>query len=135
MRRGICLVVFLLFCSVARAEDFSFIWLTYAQWERLSADDRAAYLAGAFDSLTGFGNGGAGRVADAFDSLMGFANADAGRKVAVHYSKCMRNAGMSLGQFSEKVLAFGLSRPDLQGTTVQRVLINYLIGLCGTPPL
>jgi hypothetical protein len=110
------LLVVLLFVGAARAEDFSFIWVDYSQWGRMPEAQRMMYLAGAFDSLTGY----------AVDR--------ATRQMAVHYSKCMKNSGMSLQQFSGHVAAFAQTRPDLQGTTMQGVMINYLIALCGTPP-
>ncbi len=103
-------------CTLAHAEGFSFIWVTYAQWERLPEAQRVYYLGGAFDSLSGF------------------AGTDAEEKVAVHFSKCMSESGMTLRQFTAHVASYAETRPDLQGGTMQGVMINYLIALCGKVP-
>jgi hypothetical protein len=109
-------VAVLLLTGVARAEDFSFIWIDYSKWERLPEAGRMMYLAGAFDSLTGFSVG------------------HASDRMVVHYSKCMSNSGMNLQQFSGHVAAYAQTRPDLQGQTMQVVMGNYLGALCGLPP-
>ena len=50
---------------------------------------------------------------------------------AIFYSKCMRDSGMSLRQFADHVAAYGQAHPEVQGTTMQGVMIKYLGALCG----
>ena len=101
-------------CTVAHAQIL--IWLNYSQWERLPRDAKVAYLAGAFDSLVG--------LADDQTQI----------QMALRYSKCVSSTHMSPRQLTDSVSAFGAAHLELQGFTVQRVLVNYLISLCGTPP-
>jgi hypothetical protein len=101
-------------CSVAHAQIL--IWWNYSEWERLPQDAKVAYLAGAFDSLVGLA-----------DDQMQI-------QMALHYSKCVSGTHMSPRQLTDGVSAFGAAHPELRGFTVQRVLVNYLISLCGTPP-
>jgi hypothetical protein len=100
-------------CSIAHAQIL--IWWNYSQWERLPQDAKVAYLAGAFDSLVG--------LADDQTQI----------QMALHYSKCVSSTHMSPRQ-TDNVSAFGTAHPELRGFTLQRVLVNYLISLCGTPP-
>jgi hypothetical protein len=98
----------LIVCSVAHAQIL--IWWNYSEWERQPQDPKVAYLAGAFDSLVG--------LADDQTQI----------QMALHYSKCVSNAHMNPRQLTDHVSAL-LAHPELQG----RVLVNYLISLCGPP--
>ena len=113
MRKWI-IVTTLAMCAVANAQVLN--WWNYSQWERLPADAKVAYIVGAFDSLVGY-----------------FSD-DLHAKMSAHYSKCVFDTRMSLTQLSERVAAFGQAHPELQGGTVQTVMVNYLISLCGKPP-
>lgn len=100
----------------AQAQQHSFVWLTYPQWERLPQAERMFYLAGAFDSLAQF-------VKDDLD-----------KRIVLHYSSCIERSGMRLAQFSDHVGDYGRVHPEVQGSSMQGVMINYLIALCGKPP-
>jgi hypothetical protein len=101
--------------ATTAANANSYLWINYSQWERLPKDMRTAYVAGAFDTLAGV------------------ASDERQMKISTHYSECMSKSGMELDELATHVLTFAQTRPDLQGGTVQGVLINYLIGLCGKP--
>jgi hypothetical protein len=91
-------------------------FFTYSQWEQLSPDARAYYIAGTFDFL------------------VSIATTDEDERVASYYSKCINDANMTYGQLSENLKIYASERPSLQGGTVQFVLFQYLIALCGAPP-
>ena len=73
----------------------------------MSLEARAAYIAGAIDSLL-------------------FSNPEARQ----HYGDCISNAKIPNVQLALNLGAFLDSRPDLQGGAVQNGLIEYLIALC-----
>jgi|SRR5215212_6445300 len=89
-------------------------YYNYSTWEALPESYRAAYIAGAFDSLVGFA------VTDA-DTIRG-----------KHYSECPHRAKMKDGQLAENIRAFARARPSLHSQIVQGAMIQYLIELCGT---
>jgi hypothetical protein len=113
IRLSFVLVIFLCLYATARA---SFIWITYSQWARLTRDQQEAYLAGAWDS---------------YANIVG-SPSDYNRMQ--HYTKCMHDSGMNLGQFRDHVAAYAETHPNLQGGDMQPVMIKYLIELCGAPP-
>jgi hypothetical protein len=106
-------VVILMLVSSAQVHLF----FGYSDWERLPAEPRRMYLAGAMDSL------------------LVYVSTDEQRKLSLHYSKCMFEARMSAGQLSDNVVAYAKTRPELQRDTAQAALINYLSALCGKVPL
>lgn len=110
MRLVLGCAILLVLTGIALAQFLNFV--NYTQWDRLNEDDRAMYMAGAFDSLTGFSSGGVAGP--------------------LHYSRCVRP--MTLRQLSENVRVFAFARPSLQNGTVQAALGTYLIERCGTPP-
>ena len=87
------------------------VYFNFSQWEQLPENQRAAYIAGAFDSL--------------------ISNEE--RRGSLHYQRCIRNTVMSSQQLAANVLAFVQTQPALQGQTVQIGLVRYLNSLCGTP--
>jgi len=90
------------------------VYYTYPEWERLSDQARAMYIAGAYDSL------------------VSIASAETA-PIARHYSKCV-SGRVPVEQLAKNVRTFVAARPDLQKKPVQVALINYLIELCGPPP-
>jgi hypothetical protein len=91
-------------------------FLTYAQWASETASMRAAYIAGAFDSVILIGNG------------------EADAKTASHYSQCVLRSKMKNDQLAEGVLRFAQNRPALHAGSVQAAMLQYLVAVCGAPP-
>jgi hypothetical protein len=91
------------------------VYYNYADWDRLNESDRAAYIAGAYDSLV---------------SIATAETASSAR----HYSRCVVSRQLSNEQLAKNVRAFVATRPNLQKGPVQGGLINYLVELCGAPP-
>jgi hypothetical protein len=91
------------------------VYYNYADWDRLNESDRAAYIAGAYDSLV---------------SIASPETASSAR----HYSRCVVSRQLSNEQLAKNVRAFVATRPNLQKGPVQGGLINYLVELCGAPP-
>jgi hypothetical protein len=89
-------------------------FFTYSQWRSWPEQQRAAYTAGAFDSLTTI--------------------TPPDMRYADHYSECIVNAQMNIGQLTTNVSTFVDARPEWQGKPVTVGLVQYLIGLCGQPP-
>ncbi len=89
---------------------------SYAQWERLSEEPQAAYIAGAFDSL------------------IIYADDDARRSLSRHYSGCLGRSHMNNGQLATNVRSYAATRPELQADSVQYALAQYLQALCGELP-
>ena len=90
------------------------VYYTYPEWDRLSEQARAMYIAGAYDSLV---------------TIVSPDTASTAR----HYSKCV-SGRVPVEQLAKNVRTFVAARPDLQKKPVQVALINYLIELCGPPP-
>src|SRR5262249_54121674 len=110
--KGLGAFVLLLCLATPAAANF----YTYSEWRRLPEEMRAAYIAGAFDSLITWVSQGADR---------GETN---------YYSEGVTNTHMDNKQLATNVAAFVHTRPELQGKSVPFGLIQYLIGLCGQPP-
>jgi hypothetical protein len=91
------------------------VYFNFSQWERLTENQRIAYIAGAFDSL------------------ISNAATNEERRDGLHYQRCIRNAAMSSEQLGANVLAFVQTQPALHGQTVQLALVRYLVALCGPP--
>jgi hypothetical protein len=90
------------------------VYYTYSEWDRLSDQARAMYIAGAYDSL------------------VSIASAETA-PIARHYSKCV-SGRVPVEQLAKSVRTFVAAHPDLQKKPVQVGLINYLIDHCGAPP-
>jgi len=87
-------------------------YFNYLQWSVLPPIPRAAYIAGVFDSLTGY---------------------SANDVESKHYFICIERAAMKNTQLAENVVQFASTRPALQTSSVQKVLLQYLIAACGKP--
>jgi hypothetical protein len=111
MRWWLPVGVLALVCSAA---DAGFV--TYAEWEAYPTKMRAAYVAGAFDTLVGYGLTAQSRA------------------IGAHYNKCLVRTKMTGDQLAEHVKEFATASPKYQSETVQYALINYLIQMCGPPP-
>jgi hypothetical protein len=88
-------------------------YFTYPQWVKLSPEGRAAYIAGAFDSLV-----------NRYD--------DTGRAIALHYSQCLARAKMGSTQLGDNLQTYVSARPELQAGTVYAALVKYLADLCSS---
>ena len=111
--KSILIVAFLsaLLIGLANAQ----VYYKYPEWDRLSDQARAVYIAGAYDSLV---------------SIASPDTAPASR----HYSKCVARSQLTTEQLAKNVRTFVAAHPDLQKKPVQAGLINYLVELCGAPP-
>jgi hypothetical protein len=111
--RTIVVLIALLVSSGAQANYF-----TYQQWLAMSELGRAAYVAGAFDSLLTF-------IDPADEQALA---------MKWHYNNCLLRAQMSDTQLAANVMNFAKDRPELHTGPVQGALIGYLIAACGAPP-
>jgi hypothetical protein len=89
--------------------------ISYSQWESSSQTFREAYIAGAFDTLT--------------TVTVDQKSTD----VANHYFECIKQSKMTGVQMAENVRVFGSTRSEYHAGSVQQVLLNYLISVCGRP--
>ena len=89
------------------------VHLAFSEWERLNDDDRAAYIARSIDML-------ATMAAHA-------------QKTARHYSQCIMRSQLTAEQLASFLREYGRARPELQGSSVQRAMADYLNALCGRP--
>ena len=113
--RGLLIAAALVVASSTAAQQTG-VYRTYAQWAGMSASERAAYIAGAMDSIILVVTG------------------DEDKKTSLHYSQCLSRAKLGGPQLAENVLSFAESRPALKTGMVQAALVQYLHGLCGAPP-
>ena len=88
---------------------------TFSQWERLHDDDRAAY------------------IARSIDMLGTMAGPEPAQKAARHYSQCMMRSQLTARQLESFLREYVRARPELQGSSVQRAMNDYLQALCGRP--
>jgi len=87
---------------------------TFSQWERLHDDDRAAYIARSIDML--------GTMAGPESPLR-----------RQHYSQCMMRSQLTARQLESFLREYVRARPELQGSSVQHAMNDYLQALCGRP--
>lgn len=113
MKRALTLALLMWLSTNSASANF----YSYVEWTGLSANSRAAYLAGVFD---GFIN----TAAD-----YGYA------AVADHYDRCLLKHRLTTGVLATNVLAYAASKPELHGRSVLSVLISYLSKFCGNPPV
>jgi hypothetical protein len=110
MRKFIFTAMLLLFSVPASAQ-----WYGYSSWDRLPKEGRVGYVMGIADSL------------------MIFAASDSDIRTAQHRQACLIKSGMTGQQFTENVSNYAKMHPQLQGGTVQIIVVNYLNELCGLP--
>ena len=89
--------------------------ISYSQWESFPQSFREAYIIGAFDTLTTV-------TVD-----------QKATDVANHYFECIKRSKMTGVQMAENVRVFGSAQPEYHAGSVQQVLLNYLISVCGNP--
>ena len=112
--RGLLIAAALVIASPAAAQQTG-VYRTYAQWAAMGASERAAYIAGAVDSI------------------IVVVAADEDKKTSLHYAQCLFQAKLSGTQLAENVLHYAASRPA-PPDMVQAALLEYLASLCGAPP-
>jgi hypothetical protein len=101
-------LLFLLFAPYpAEAQYFN-----YLQWSALPPIPRAAYIAGAFDSLTGY---------------------SANEVESKHYFICLERAAIKNTKLADNLMQYASAHPALQKGSVQKALLQYLIAACGKP--
>jgi hypothetical protein len=90
-------------------------FISYLQWSALPEDQQSMYMAGAYDSL------------------VTFVSTSEENQIARHRTECLAKSGMTNKQLSQNVLSYATTKPDLQGGSVQKALVRYLLELCGLP--
>ena len=88
---------------------------TFSQWEKLQDDDRAAYLAGLIDTLETM------------------AATEPAHRTARHYTQCIMRSQLTARELANFLREYVRARPQLQGSSVQRAINDYLNALCGRP--
>jgi hypothetical protein len=106
IRGTVAVLIALLVSSAAQANYF-----TYQEWLAKPAIVRAAYIAGALDSLVNYTD----------------------PRIAMHYNNCIARAEMRSDQLADNVLNYARDKPSMQTGSVQHVLLDYLIAACGAP--
>jgi len=94
--------------------------LSYAAWADLPGNERALYLAGAFDQFVTI-------YAPPAEGGSGF------QDFVLHLSACVVGLGLDASEMQEGMIAFAISRPDLQSAPIPIILMEYLIAECGLP--
>jgi hypothetical protein len=112
MVRTVFLFLLLLACpAVAQVK----VYYTFAQWDKLPNEQRAAYVAGLADTLAVL------------------ATVEATKRFAQHYDQCIRRNNMTSLQLANAMRDFARPLREMQNETMQGVLINYLVEACGAP--
>ena len=88
---------------------------TFSQWEKLQDDERTAYIAGLLDSL---------------ETMTA---TEPAQRTARHYTQCLMRSRLTAGQLADFLREYVRARPELQGSSVQRAINEYLKALCGRP--
>jgi hypothetical protein len=112
IRRHIAAVLLLLSWPASAEVHFDY---TFSQWERLHDDDRAAYIAGFIDTLATT------------------AATEPAQRAARHYSQCIIRSQLAARQLANFIRKYVRARPEMQGSSVQRAMNDYLNALCGRP--
>src|SRR4051812_16449006 len=87
------------------------LYYTFSEWERLQDDDRAAY------------------VARLIDTLETMASTEPAQRMARHYSECIMRSQLTARQLANFPRVYVRARPQLQGSSVQRAINDYLNAL------
>jgi len=101
-------------CALSGPASAQAHYVSFVEWQKMPAGERAAYVAGAFDAYV------------TFSQSYG--------PSAQHYLKCVQKLNMAQGLLASNVLSFGAARPAIHGQTVPGIMIQYLFQTCGTPP-
>jgi hypothetical protein len=112
LRAGYAAVLLLLWWPASAEVRLDY---TFSQWERLHADDRAAY------------------IARSIDMLGTMAGPEPAQKAARHYSQCLMRSQLTARQLASFLREYVSARPELQGSSVQHAINDYLHALCGRP--
>jgi hypothetical protein len=91
------------------------VYYTFAQWDKLPNEQRAAYVAGLADTL----------------AIL--ATAESTKQFALHYNQCIRQNKTTPLQLANNMRDFARPLKEMQNETVQGVLVNYLVAACGAP--
>jgi hypothetical protein len=113
LRAGYAAVLLLLWWPASAEVRLDY---TFSQWERLHADDRAAYIARSIDML--------GTMAGP---------EPAQKAAARHYSQCLMRSQLTAGQLASFLREYVRARPELQGSSVHHAMNDYFHALCGRP--
>ena len=88
---------------------------TFSQWEKLQDDDRTAY------------------IARFIDTLRTMAATEPAQLAARHYSQCIMRSRLTARQLANFLREYVRARPEMQGSSVQHAINDYLNALCGRP--
>jgi hypothetical protein len=104
-----CAVLLLLLAWPAGAQDH----YTVSQWERLTNDDRVAFIAGYIETLATI------------------AATEPAQTMVRHYSECIKRSRLTARQLANYLREYIRARPELHGSSVQQAMNLYLDALCG----
>lgn len=88
-------------------------FFSFQEWAAMRPQQRAMYIAGAYDTVTGL------------------ASNDADVRRVRHQVTCMANSRMNNNQLAANVLEFAKTKPKLQTGPVVGALLEYLFAACG----
>jgi hypothetical protein len=108
-----CAAVLLLLSWPASAEVH--LDYTFSQWEKLQDVDRTAY------------------IARFIDTLRTMAATEPAQLAARHYSQCIMRSRLTAMQLANFLREYVRARPEMQGSSVQHAIDDYLNALCGRP--
>jgi len=94
--------------------------LSYADWAGLPGNQRALYVAGAYDQFVTI-------YAPPDEGGSGF------QDFVLHLGACVADLGLDAFDLQNGLLAFAIGRPDLQAGPLPIILMEYLIAECGLP--
>jgi hypothetical protein len=83
---------------------------TFSQWEGLQDDDRAAY------------------IAEFIDMLATMAATQPAQRAARHYTQCIMRSQLTAWQLANFLREYARARPELQPSSVQHAMNDYLNG-------
>src|SRR5438034_5648837 len=88
---------------------------TCCRWEKLQDDDSTAY------------------IARFIDTLRTMAATEPAQLAARHYSQCIMRSRLTARQLANFLREYVRARPEMQGSSVQHAINDYLNALCGRP--
>jgi hypothetical protein len=112
MKRVLAVVLLsVLYCGEAYSG-----FIRYSQWTGFSPTDRAIYIAGVIDGLTGIAHG------------------DYSARMAKHFEACIVKAQFTSQDIADNVLGYARGKPELHTKEVPYITVSYLWALCGDMP-
>lgn len=110
------LPVLIISLTVCSSSEMSFADYTgFLDWQKLTADQKAKYAAGVFDSYLTF-------------SMIR-------PKAAYHFSSCAFKNKITDAQLASGTEDYAVAHPEVKTYPVAAIVLNYLVQICGAPPM